>query len=212
MARIDTTETSVKLVERRESDGYWVVRWDFKPKLDGNGNATGLYWYEEEAYNWIPTIEDIQRTIVEWFNKQTDGVIQHGFEWKGINVLLNDENKFNYKAIRDEAKEREADIKAWDEANPELAGVDIKVVYAKDEEGNDMEVSVPTGRPKSLFPVILKLGESNLPENFYTFNTLDELKEFFSAGVEHLQSAYGVGWYQIATFDWMPYVIALGEL
>ena len=122
MARIETTETSVKLVERRESDGYWVVRWDFKPILDSSGNETGLYWYEEEAYNWIPTIEDIQRTIVDWFNKQTDGIIEHGFVWKGIHVLLNEENKFNYKAIRDEARDREEEIRKWDEEHPELAG------------------------------------------------------------------------------------------
>lgn len=212
MARIETNETSVKLVERRERDGYWVVRWDFKPKLDSEGNETGSYWYEEEAYNWIPTIEDIQRTIVEWFNKQTDGVIQHGFVWNGINVLLNDENKFNYKAIRDEAKDREADIKAWDEANPLLTGVDVVYRDGVDIDGNPIKLPISTGRPKSLLPVTLKLGESNIPENFYTFNTLEELKGFFSAGVEHLQIAYASGWTKIATFDWSTYIKALEEL
>ena len=171
-----------------------------------------MYWYEEEAYNWIPTIEDIQRTIVEWYNKQTDGIIQHGFVWNGIRVLLNEENKFNYKAIRDEAKDREADIKNWDEANPELSGVDTIFIDGEDEYGNPIKFTRPTGRPKSLLPVTLKLGESNAPENFYTFNTLDELKGFFSAGVEHLQEAYGQGWYKIAAFDWMPYVKVLEEL
>ena len=210
--RIETTETSVKLVERRESDGLWVVHWDFKPKLDSEGNETGLYWYEEEAYNWIPSIEDIQRTIVEWHNKQTDGIIQHGFEWKGIQVLLSDENKFNYKAIRDEARDREEDIKKWDEEHPELAGIDIIYHEGVDEEGNPINFSEPTGRPKSLLPITLKLGESNAPENFYVFTTLAELKEFFSAGVEHLLGAYGAGWYKIATFDWVPYVQALQEL
>lgn len=212
MARIETTETSVKLVERRESDGLWIVRWDFKPKLDSKGNETGLFWYEEEAYNWIPTIEDIQRTIVEWFNKQTDGLIQHGFEWKGIRVLLNDENKFNYKAIRDEARDREEDIKKWDEEYPELAGINVIYNEGIDQDGNPIKIPSPTGRPQSLLPITLKLGESNTPENFYVFTTLEELKEFFSAGVEHLLGAYGAGWYKIATYDWMPYVKALEEL
>lgn len=210
--RIETIETSVKLVERRESDGLWVVRWDFKPKLDENGNATGIYWYEEEAYNWIPTIEDIQRTIVEWHNKQTDGIIQNGFEWKGIQVLLSDENKFNYKALRDEARDREEDIKKWDESHPELKGIDYTISYGTDEFGNQIEIPISTGRPKSLLPITLKLGESNAPENFYVFTTLVELKEFFSAGVEHLIGAYGAGWYKIATFDWNPYIKALGKL
>lgn len=212
MARIETTETSVKLVERRESDGYWVVRWDFKPRLDSEGNETGLYWYEEEAYNWIPTIEDIQKTIVEWFNKQTDGVIQHGFEWNGIRVLLNDENKFNYKAIRDEARDREEDIKKWDEEHPELAGINVTYIENVDQDGNPIQIPISTGRPQSLLPITLKLGESNTPENFYVFTTLEELKEFFSAGVKHLLDAYGAGWYKIAIFDWNPYIKALEEL
>lgn len=212
MARIETTETSVKLVERREADGYWVVRWDFKPKLDSEGNETGVYWYEEEAYNWIPTIEDIQRTIVEWFNKQTDGMIQHGYRWKGIQVLLNDENKFNYKAIRDEVYDREEDIKKWDEEHPELASINAILKEGVDQDGNPVQIPIYTGRPQSLLPITLKLGESNAPENFYVFNTLEELKEFFSAGVEHLLGAYEAGWYNIATYDWSPYVKALEEL
>lgn len=210
--RIETTETSIKLVERRESDGYWAVRWDFKPKLDSEGNATGIYWYEEEAYNFIPTIEDIQRTIVEWFNKQTDGMIQHGFEWKGINVLLNEENKFNYKAITDEVAKRETAIAIWDKDNPTIAGINYTVSYNVDEEGNSVEIYIPTGRPQSLLPITLKLGENNLPENFYTFTTHAEIQEFFSAGVDHLLDAYASGWTKIATFDWSVYVKALEEL
>lgn len=210
--RIETTDTSINLVERRESDGYWVVRWDFKPKLDSEGNETSVYWYEEEAYNWIPTIEDIQRTIVEWFNKQTDGVIQHGFVWNGISVLLTDENKFNYKAITDEAARRETARAIWDKENPELAGKDVIISMGVDKYGNEVEMPIPTGRPSSLLPVTLKLGENNLPESFHTFANLEELQEFFSAGVDHLLGAYGAGWYKIATFDWMPYVKALEEL
>ena len=210
--RIETTENSIKLIERRESDGLWVVRWDFKPKLNADGTETGLYWYEEESYNWIPTIEDIQRTIVEWFNKQTDGIIQHGFEWKGISVLLNDENKFNYKAITDEIARIETAIAIWDKENPSMAGIDYTVSYDIDENGNSVEIPIPTGRPISKLPITLKLGESNLPENFYTFTTLNELQEFFSAGVDHLLGAYESGWTKIATFDWSVYVNALEEL
>lgn len=210
--RIETTETSIKLVERRESDGYWVVRWDFKTKLDSEGNETGVYWYEEEVYNWIPSVEDIQRTIVEWHNKQTDGVIQHGFEWNGIRVLLNDENKFNYKAITDEIARIETAIAIWDKENPSMAGIDYTVSYDIDENGNSVEIPIPTGRPISKLPITLKLGESNLPENFYTFTTLNELQEFFSAGVDHLLGAYESGWTKIATFDWGVYVKALEEL
>lgn len=212
MARLETTQNSIKLIEFRESDGHWLVRWDFKPKLDGNGNETGVYWYEEEAYNWIPSIGDIQQTITDWFNKQTDGMIQHGFFWKEIQVYLNEENKFNYKAITDEAARRETAIAIWDKENPEMAGIDFTYVDSTNELGETVQLTVSTGRPKSLLPVTLKLGQTNLPENFYTFNTLSELQEFFSAGVDHLIGAYGAGWYKIATFDWQPYIDALEEL
>lgn len=209
--RKETKDTSIQLVQALP-EGLWAVRWDFKPKLDNEGNETGVYWYEEEIYNWIPTIEDIQRTITDWFNKQTDGVIKHGFMWNNINVLLTDENKFNYKAITDEAARRETAIAIWDKENPDLAGQDFIISHGTDEEGNEVEIPIPTGRPTSLLPVTLKLGENNLPESFHEFTTLTELQEFFSAGVDHLQSAYGAGWYKIATFDWSVYVKALEEL
>lgn len=205
--RKETKDTSVQLVQAL-SDGKWAVRWDFKPKP----NEEGVYWYEEEVFNYIPTIEDIQNVIVIWHNKQTDGVIQHGFVWNGINVLLTDENKFNYKAITDEAARRETAIAIWDKENPELAGVNVVYEEGVDEEGNTVQMPMPTGRPTSLLPVTLKLGENNLPENFHTFTTLEELQGFFSAGVDHLIGAYGAGWYKIATYDWTPYVEALEEL
>lgn len=212
MARIETTESSVKLIERRESDGYWVVRWDFKSKLDSEGNETGVNWYEEEAYNWIPSIEDIQRTIVEWHNKQTDGLIKHGFVWNDINVLLTEENKFNFALFAIEAERRENAIKKWDEENPELAGMSVTISHGTDEDGNEVEIPIPTGRPSSRIPITFKLSESNEANSFHTFTTLEELFEFTSASADHLQGAYGVGWYKIATFDWMPYVQALEEL
>lgn len=205
--RIETKETSVQLVQAL-SDGKWAVRWDFKPKP----NEEGVYWYEEEIFHHIPTLEDIQHVIVIWHNKQTDGVIKHGFVWNGISVLLTDENKFNYKAITDEAARRETAITIWDKEHPELAGKDVVYEDGVDVDGNNVQIANPTGRPQSLLPVTLKLGENNLPENFHTFATLSELQDFFSAGVDHLIGAYGAGWYKIATFDWMPYVEALEQL
>lgn len=210
--RLETTDSSIKLVEFYADKRQWVIRWDFKPKLDNQGNEIGVNWYEEESFNHIPTITDIQQTIITWYNKQTDGLIQHGFKWNGINVLLNDENKFNYKAITDEAARRETAIAIWDKEHPELAGKNFIYIDAVDENGNSVQMPKPTSRPISLLPVTLKLGENNLPENFYVFTTLGELQEFFAKGVDHLLTAYAAGWQKIATFDWMPYVKALEEL
>lgn len=206
--RKETTETSIKIVEHNQEHGEWYVRWDFKP----NPDEEGVYWYEEETYTWIPTIEDVQQTITDWFNKQTDGVIKHGFEWKGIRVYLSDENKFNYKAITDEAARRETAIAIWDKENPEYSGKYVIEVEATDGEGNTITIPHPTGRPMSMLPVTLKLGENNLPENFYQFNTIAELQDFYAAGVDHLIYAYGAGWQKIATFNWQVYIDALKEL
>lgn len=205
--RIETTESSVKLVEHFPDEGLWRVRWDFRPKLDSEGNPTGVNWFEEEAYGFIPTIEDIQQTITEWYNKQTNERILHGFEWNGRRVLLSDENKFNYKAIIDEAARRETTIAIWDKEHPGMAGLNYIV-----SEANGIETYVPTDRPASLLPITLKLGEKNIPENFYVFTTLSEIQEFFAAGVQYLIDAYGYGWMQIATFDYAPYEEALANL
>lgn len=212
MARIETLERNIKIVEHNQKDGLWFVRWDFRPKLDSEGNETDVYWYEEEVYTWIPTIEDIQRTIVEWHNKQTDGMIQHGFEWKGISVLLNEENKFNFSLFAIEAERRENAIKKWDEEHPDMAGVNAIPSEGLDTEGNLVQIQVPTGRPISRLPITFKLSEGNEANSFYTFETLEELFEFTAASADHLQGAYGAGWYKIATYDWSPYIKALEEL
>jgi hypothetical protein len=125
-------------------------------------------------------------------------------------VLLNDENKFNYKAITDEAARRETAIAIWDKEHPELEGKDVVDTGGVDVDGNPIIIS--TWRPTSLLPITLKLGEDNAPTSFYVFTKLAELQEFFSAGVDHLLSAYANGWTRIAAFDWMPYVKALEEL
>lgn len=209
--RIETTNPSIKLVEALP-DGMWAVRWDMKPKYDDSGNPTDVYWYEEEQYAYIPTIEDVQQTITEWFNKQTEGVIQHGFVWNGRKVYLSDENKFNFKAIIDECARVETAIAIWDKENPEFAGLNYTESLGTDDQGNPATIAIPTGRPQTLLPITLKLGVENVPENFYIFDTLPELQDFFNAGVHHLIDAYGLGWTKIATFDYAPYVDALKEL
>lgn len=204
--RLETTSTSIKLIEALP-DGMWAMRWDIKP-LDG---TIGLS-YEEEQYAYIPSIDDIRRSITEWYNKQTESLIRYGFVWNGRKVYLSDENKFNFKAIIDECARVETSIALWDKDHPDLVGVDTIYDERTETNGEVVTFGEPTGRPQSLLPVTLKLGETNSPENFYMFFTLAELQDFFNAGVHHLINAYGEGWSQIATFDYTPYVEALANL
>lgn len=206
--RVETTNDYIYIVERNDVKGEWYVRWDFSQKP----NEPNVFWYEEETFHYRPTLDDIKKVITNWLNKQTDGAIKHGFEWKGIRVYLSDENKFNYKAITDEAARRETAIAIWDKENPKYSGKYVIEVEATDSEGNTIIIPHPTGRPMSMLPVTLKLGEKNLPENFYQFNTIVELQDFYSAGVDHLIYAYCTGWQKIATFDWQVYIDALEKL
>lgn len=213
--RYETKESSIKLVEKISAD-EWAVRWDFREKLDENEESTGINWYEQDVFNHIPEMLEIQGLIIDWYNKVTDSIIKHGFVWNDVEVLLNEENKFNYKAIVDETEYRETLIKKWDEENPELAGKEYieeeRLIITPSGDEYVVPVSIPTGRPKSLLPVTLKLGQNNTPENFYVFNTLEELRSFFSAGVDHLLGAYARGWERIAQMDWSVYEEALRNL
>ena len=195
--KLETTNSDIKLIEKDTKNGLWFIRWDVK-KINDN-----TYSYEEEAFSYPITIVDVKNVITEWYNKQTNTSILHGFNWKDRQVYLSDENKFNYKAIIDEAARIETAIAIWDKEHPELAGKNHIIE-------NDIEV--PTGRPYTLLPITLKLGRDNSSNSFYVFETIEELQDFFSAGVQYLIGAYGQGWYKIATFDYIPYEEAINDL
>lgn len=199
----------IQLIEEIKS-GHYAVRWNIKPIYENNEIVK--YSYEEHIFDYIPNIKDIQSVITEYFNKQTDLYIKYGFKWNGRQVYLSDENKFNFKAIIDEAARVETAIKIWDDNNPELAGINYTTTEGENDNGEKIEFTWPTGRPTSLLPITLKLGIDNIPENFYVFTRLEELQDFFNLGVQHLINAYAQGWGQIATFDYTPYIEILNNL
>lgn len=199
----------IQLIEEVKS-GHYAVRWNIKPIYENNEIVK--YSYEEHIFDYIPNIKDIQSVITEYFNKQTDLYIKYGFKWNGRQVYLSDENKFNFKAIIDEAARVETSIKIWDDNNPELAGINYTTTESENDNGEKIEFTWPTGRPTSLLPITLKLGIDNIPENFYVFTKLEELQEFFNLGVQHLINAYAQGWGQIATFDFSEYQKILDTL
>lgn len=199
----------IQLIEEIKS-GHYAVRWNIKPIYENNEIVK--YTYEEHIFDYIPNIKDIQSIITEYFNKQTDLYIKYGFKWNGRQVYLSDENKFNFKAIIDEAARVETSIKIWDDNNPELAGINYTTTEGENDNGEKIEFTWSTGRPTSLLPITLKLGIDNIPENFYVFTKLEELQEFFNLGVQHLINAYAQGWGQIATFDFSEYQKILDTL
>lgn len=48
----------------------WRIRWDVIVKEDGSAN-----YMEAEFTNGKPSVDDIKRTVLDWYNEQTDQAI-----------------------------------------------------------------------------------------------------------------------------------------
>lgn len=208
--RKETTKNTIDIVEAL-NNGEWAVRWDFKPKYNEQGETTEVNWYEEEIFNHIPQLEEIKETITNWFNKQVDGAILQGFKYNSMPVWLSMENQFNYKSIFDLSIMIEQKIAAWDEANPSLAGQTYIIEEVTSEDGTIEEISKPTGRPQSLFPVNFKFGTNEQP-NYHTFNNIEELTDFYTATLSYIQGCYTSGWIKKDSFDYSQYEKAIAAL
>lgn len=75
--------------------GLWRIRWDKQPLENGEAS------YMEAEFPCKPTADEIQATIINWYNAQTDDNILSGFKFEGKTVWLSSENQFNYKAAYD---------------------------------------------------------------------------------------------------------------
>ena len=78
----------------------WIVRWDFQPTLEDNGEQVGVNYFEK----WVthkPSMDEIKETVLGGYNQVIDQKILSGFVWKDMEVWLSSENQFNYKAAYD---------------------------------------------------------------------------------------------------------------
>lgn len=55
-------------------------------------------------------------------------------------------------------------------------------------------------------PTTVKLGTDESPE-YVTFNTLDEMKEFVTGFISHIQNALQEGWKEKDSIDWSLYTL-----
>lgn len=133
----------------------WRIRWDVIVKEDGSAN-----YMEAEFTNGKPSVDDIKRTVLDWYNEQTDQAIISGFTYKGLAVWLSTENQFNYKAAYDLAVQTEG---------------------------------------KTL-PVTFKFGTEDEP-SYHTFDTLEELADFYLKATEYVQNTLAEGWKKKDAFD-----------
>lgn len=73
----------------------WIFRWD----IHYNQYDELEFSYKEAIGK--PSLDVIKKTILDWYNQQTDQKILSGFTWKNYPVWLSTENQFNYKAEYD---------------------------------------------------------------------------------------------------------------
>lgn len=208
--RKETTENSVPIIEAL-GEGQWAVRWDFKPKLDEQGEKTGVNWYEEEIFFHIPEMDEIREAVTNWQNRQTDAAILQGFRWNGMNVWLSMENQFNYKSVFDLANMNEQAISVWDNEHPDLVGKEFDYEEQTGDDGMKVFVPVATGRPHEVLPVTFKFGTDEEPQ-YHEFTTMEELTEFYTSCMSYIQGCYQGGWQKKDNFDYVPYEEAIVAL
>lgn len=108
--RVNGTE-GVKLIECiNPVKDKWRVRWDIQKNVatESNPNASGVN-YEEVEFSRKPSINEVKKVIISWYNERIDEAILKNFVWKDLPVWLSMENQFNYKAAFDLAVQTNGD-------------------------------------------------------------------------------------------------------
>lgn len=82
----------------------WRVRWNITESTQTDEETqkeTTTYNYVEAEFDHLPTAEEVQEVITDWFNEDIDKQIISGHTWNNYAVWLSSENQFNYKAAYD---------------------------------------------------------------------------------------------------------------
>lgn len=112
----------------------WIIRWNFHEEE----GATIDFNFKE--FIGKPSLDNIKKTILDWYNQQTDQKILSGFTWKDYPVWLSTENQFNYKAAHDLAVMTNG-ASLSDPENPVVFkfGTDAEPFYYRFEELADIQ-------------------------------------------------------------------------
>ena len=87
------------------SDDNVIVMWDYKPltKVTKNNEIveTSLAEWQEQRFNYVPSLKEIKDIIINYYNNKIDNEILSGLTWNKYQIWLSTENQFNYKAAYD---------------------------------------------------------------------------------------------------------------
>ena len=145
-----------------------IVRWDYTPIMVQNSRGetveSQIAKWQEQSFDYMPTIDEIRDLIFAYYNQQTDKKILSGFTWKGMQIWLSQENQFNYKAFYD---------------------------FAVQTNGSNLPITIKTG------------DNSNI--SYYTFNTIDEFRNFYAEMLSFIQTTVQDGWTKKDSINFSEY-------
>ncbi len=183
MKRIEGS-AGVQLIEcTHPAKNKWRIRWDVQAREDGSAT------YMEKEFRHQPTEDEIKLTIIGWLNARTDEAILAGFEWNGMKIWLSSENQFNYKAAYDLAVQ--------------TAGATLPVTFKFSAIRNQGASSLDHDEEQPEFSEA-KFGTDDIPV-YHTFETLEDLTDFYTKAMVHIQTSLADGWKKKDAFDIQHY-------
>lgn len=84
--------------------GKWLIRWDYQPHTNEEGEEDGITFIEHE-FRHKPTLDEVKAVITEYINECIKKEITEGFVWNGIKVPLSMTDQTNYKRVLDLASQ-----------------------------------------------------------------------------------------------------------
>lgn len=166
---------------------------DFQPVVEDRSRVVISYglteladgkaeWYEIVFYkrqNAKPTIEQVKKAVIADINKQTDEKILNGFPW----AILHGEH----------------------------AGETVNVWLSEENQRNFSEAQRVAGMTDGAnLPLQVKVSEGADGVPVYdSFETIQEITNFYLAGVQFINATLQAGWAEKDAIDWAPYEAAL---
>lgn len=149
-------------------------------------NETDATWREVELnkrQHQIVDFELVRNAILADINQRTDERILTGYEW----TLLHGDETLPKKQRR--------------------IGETVNVWLSNENQTNyKAKYDLHYQKPEALtFPCVYKIGEQEGEAIFETFQTFDELEQFYLGGIAWIEQQVNIGWAEKKAIDWTPY-------
>lgn len=158
----------------------------------------GLTQINEDLWTWnelyffkdkYPTIsiDTVKKAIIGDIDKDTDTKILTGYVWNNLPVRLRQEDQFNYKAAYDLAVQTD--------------GANLPIKFKLGDTPITWENIGTEEEPEW----VEKGGEPI----YHTFETIEEITDFYTKAVAHINNCLNEGWQKKDSIDWSEYEEAL---